>query len=69
VDRYKERASEIRYLTLPQIDEQLNGLTDAPQLQTMVATLIYAGLRREELLWLCTGDLEILRKYVLDSRP
>lgn len=52
VDRYKERASEIRYLTFSQIDEQLNGLIDSPQLQTMVATLIYAGLRREELLWL-----------------
>ena len=52
VGRYKERAPEIRFLTLTQIDRQLNALAGATQLQAMVATLIYAGLRREELLWL-----------------
>ena len=50
VERYKERAPEIRYLTLAQIDEQLRVLRFKLQLQTMVAILIYAGLRREELL-------------------
>jgi integrase len=52
VARYKERAPEIRFLTFSQIDEQLAALEDHPRLQTMVAVLIYAGLRREELLWL-----------------
>jgi integrase len=57
VERYKEAAPDIRYLTLPQIDEQLKALRFTPWLQVMVATLIYAGIRREELLWLRTEDL------------
>jgi len=59
VGRYKEHAPEIRFLTLKQIDEQLACLTDRPQLQTMVAVLIYAGLRREELLWLTHDDIDL----------
>jgi integrase len=58
VDRYKERAGQIRYLTLPQIDEQLHALRFKPKLQTMVAMPIFAGLRREELLWLRTDDVD-----------
>lgn len=58
VQRYKERAPEICFLTLPQITEQLNALGESPQLQTMVAMLIYAGLRREELLWLTLDDID-----------
>jgi len=58
VARYKERAPEIRFLTLPQVTEQLNALAEQPQMQTMVATLIYAGLRREELLWLTHDDID-----------
>ncbi|MFA9477742.1 tyrosine-type recombinase/integrase [Phycisphaerales bacterium AB-hyl4] len=61
VPRYKERAPEIRFLTLPQIDEQLHALRFKPQLQAMVATLIYAGLRREELLWLTMEDMDFRR--------
>ncbi len=59
VGRYKEKAPEIRFLTLKQIDEQLAALADKPQLQVMVATLIYAGLRREELLWLTHDDIDL----------
>lgn len=59
VGRYKERAPEISFLTLKQIDEQLEALADKPQLQTMVAVLIYAGLRREELLWLTHEDVDL----------
>jgi integrase len=58
VERYKERAPEIRFLTLAQIDQQLNALAEKPKLQTMVAVLIYAGLRREELLWLTHDDID-----------
>jgi hypothetical protein len=39
VERYREGGSEIQYLTLPQIDEHLNGLAHDPLLQAMVATL------------------------------
>jgi integrase len=64
VERYKEPAPEIRYLTLEQIDEQLAALEDKPQLQTMVAVLIYAGLRREELLWLQRKDVSLQRGLI-----
>lgn len=64
---YKERAPEILYLSLVQIDEQLHALRFKPQLQAMVATLIYAGLRREELLWLTTEDIS-LRKGLIQVR-
>lgn len=58
VTRYKESPPEIRFLTLLQIKEQLDGLADKRQIQTMVATLIYGGLRREELLWLALDDID-----------
>lgn len=59
VARYRERAPEIRHLTLAQIDEQLEALKFHPQLQVMVAMYIYAGLRREELLWLTVDDIDL----------
>jgi integrase len=58
VERYREAAPVIQFLTLEQIDQQLNALIDKPQLQAMVATLIYAGLRREELVWLTQEDID-----------
>ncbi len=58
VQRYKESPPEIRFLTLPQIQEQLDLLADRQQMQTMAAMLIYAGLRREELLWLTIDDID-----------
>src|SRR5690606_31849087 len=42
-----------------QIDEQLKALEDNRLLQTMVAVYIYAGLRREEALWLQLEDLDL----------
>jgi integrase len=59
VERYREKAPEISFLTLAQIDEQLAALKDHPQLQTMVAMYIYAGLRREEALWLTVDDVDL----------
>jgi len=82
VSRYKEHAPKIRFLTLPQIDEQLAALapvkqeepagkvvqlhTDTKgrarlrrQIRTMVAMYIYAGLRREEALWLQMSDIDL----------
>lgn len=58
VERYRQRASEIRFLTMPQIAEQLDAIRSRHQLKVMVAMLIYAGLRREELLWLRTEDID-----------
>jgi integrase len=54
--RYRERAPEIRFLTLAQIEEQLEAVRFNHRLHAMVATLIYAGLRREEVLWLQVDD-------------
>lgn len=59
VERYRESAPNIRFLTLKQIDEQLGALAENLKLQAMVATLIFAGLRREELLWLTHDDLDL----------
>lgn len=59
VERYRESAPNIRFLTLKQIDEQLDALAENLKLEVMVATLIYAGLRREELLWLTHDDLDL----------
>ncbi len=58
VKRYAEKAPHIQFLTLKQIDEQLQALKAEPQMQTMVAVLIFAGLRREELLWLTKADFD-----------
>jgi integrase len=58
VERYAEPAPTIRFLTLKQIDEQLDALADDLKYQAMTATLIYAGLRREELLWLTPDDID-----------
>ncbi len=60
VERFKEPAPEIRYLDLPQIDEQLSAFHKSLQIQAMVATLIYAGLRRAELLWLTHDDVRLI---------
>ena len=59
IRKYKEHAAQIRFLTLKQIDEQLEALKEYPQIQTMVAMYIYAGLRREELLWLTLNDIDL----------
>ncbi|MBB6431383.1 tyrosine-type recombinase/integrase [Algisphaera agarilytica] len=63
VERHREHAPQIRYLSLTQIDEQLDALRFKPQMQKMVATLIYAGLRREELLWLTLDDVDLSRRH------
>lgn len=59
VERYKEGKMNIVYLTLEEIGEQLSALAEYHQLQTIVAVYILAGLRREEALWLTTGDLDL----------
>ena len=59
VERYKIKEGRISFLTMPQIIEQLNALEDERLLQTMVAVYIYAGLRREEALWLQREDIDL----------
>ncbi|MBN2269400.1 MAG: hypothetical protein JXN61_02235, partial [Sedimentisphaerales bacterium] len=52
VERRRENAPTIVFLTLEEIREQLDILKDRETLHAIVATLIYAGLRRSEALWL-----------------
>jgi integrase len=58
VERYRESAPVITFLSLLQIDEQLRALENFPERQAMVAMYIYAGLRREELCWLTVEDVD-----------
>lgn len=59
VERYREPAPKIRFLTIEQIDKQLDALKEDSLLQTMVALYIYTGLRREEAIWLTKSDVEL----------
>jgi integrase len=59
VERVKIPAPEIRFLTLDQIHDQLEALNEHSVLRVMVATCIYAGLRREELCWLTHQDFDL----------
>lgn len=58
VERYREPARTIRFLNLAQIGKQLAALEGDRLVQTLVAVYIYAGLRREEALWLTREDLD-----------
>ena len=58
VTKYKEKAPQIRFLTIAQIDEQLGALEGFPHLQAIVAMYIFAGVRREEALWLTFADID-----------
>jgi len=54
----------IRFLEKDDIDRQLGVLEGDPQLKAMVAVLIFAGLRREELLWLTRDDVDLNRNMI-----
>ena len=64
VPKRRELAPEISYLDLGQIDELLDGLSSAPQMRAMAATLIYACLRRGELLHLTKRDVDLDRRLI-----
>ena len=54
----------IRYLEKEDIDQQLHALKGDPQLRTMAAVCIFAGLRREEVVWLTHDDADLDRKMI-----
>lgn len=64
VRRAQEGAPVITWLTAEQISEQLRVFQDSPTLQALVATLIYAGLRREEALWLTVEDVDLEKRLI-----
>ena len=60
---YRESAPEIRYLTLAQIDELFAAVRE-DLIYPVVATAIYAGLRRAELCWLRWEDVDFGRRVL-----
>jgi len=64
VIRFREKASAIRFLTLEKIQEQLEVLQPHPVLLAMVAIYIYAGLRREEAIWLTRDDVDLVSRMM-----
>lgn len=58
VRRYKEAKRDISFLKVKDIEEQFAALAEHLQLRTMVAVYVYAGLRREEALWLMPSDFD-----------
>jgi integrase len=64
VERQQEAAPEIRFLSLQQVGEQLEALTPNPLMHAMVATYIYAGLRREEAIWLTHEDVNLETRLI-----
>ena len=57
-------APEITFLDMTQIDELLAGLSPTPQMRAMAAALIYAGLRRGELLHLTRKDVDLGHRLI-----
>lgn len=64
VDRLKESASDIHFLKLEDIPFQLEAVKTSPVIHALVATYIYAGLRREEALWLTGADVDLDQKLI-----
>lgn len=55
---YRVPQKAITFLRLYDVQLQLDSLEKIPLLQAIVAVYIYAGLRREEALWLTPADIE-----------
>ena len=64
VQRRREPPQTIRFLTADDIAGQLAVLEPHPQIRVMVATYIYAGLRREGALWLTPHDVDLGRRLI-----
>jgi integrase len=64
VERLREPAPQIRFLSINEITEQLGVLKGCAVIHTMVATYIYAGLRREEALWLTHDDFDLQARLI-----
>jgi integrase len=59
VPRFREPKPKIQFMKLKEIEEQLAALAGNTKYQTMVAVLIFAGLRRSEMLWLQQQDVDL----------
>ncbi|OGU16697.1 MAG: hypothetical protein A2076_06650 [Geobacteraceae bacterium GWC2_53_11] len=59
ITKFDEDELPCRFMTLSEIRKQLLALHNNIQLFAMVAMMIFAGLRREEILWLRTEDVDL----------
>ena len=64
VERRRESAPQIRFLSLNEIGQQLTVLKNYPVIYVLVATYIYAGLRREEAIWLTHKDVDLKNRLL-----
>ena len=64
VERQKEPARQISFLNLEAIDQQLQVLEGNPVIHALVSTYIYAGLRREEAVWLTPEDVDLKKRII-----
>ncbi|MBI9018551.1 MAG: site-specific integrase [Phycisphaerae bacterium] len=64
VERMRVAASDIRFLCRDEIDIQLEVVKSNPRIYAMVATYIYAGLRREEAVWLTDDDVDFEKRML-----
>ncbi len=64
VKRVSESAPAITWLTLDDINEQLDVVRESPGVHALVATYIFAGLRREEALWLTRNDVDLESRLI-----
>ena len=64
VERYREPASIIRFLSLEEMDNQLKILKKNIVIRAMVATYIFAGLRREEAVWITQKDIDLEERFI-----
>jgi len=64
VERKREPAPQIRFLRFEDIVEQLETLREHPVIYAMAAMYIYAGLRREEALWLTHEDVDLAMRLI-----
>lgn len=64
VKRFDEVHPPIVWLKADQITQQLDALAENPAIRAMVATYIYAGLRRSEGLWLTRDDVDLQKRVI-----
>lgn len=64
VKRIREGAPIIRWLNEDDIPVQFTALEQYPEVATIVAVYIYAGLRREEALWLTHEDVDLKERII-----
>ena len=64
VGRRQEPAPNIKFLRISEVKKQLHVLHESATLYALVAMLIYAGLRREETLWLTIDDVDLDKRLI-----